>query len=216
MWTVSQAVEESVMRSPFLLEVIGEKLGNNAKIARRLKVDVEKKLLRKVSQASIAMALHRLERRLPSPESAAKLLKRLNDITVRSNLIAFVYPNSANLHASLEALSQSAARKKDAFLNFSRGLRESLFIISAEFEDEMMKALKNEPRGRRTKGLSAITMKLPEESLSVPGLYHPILKAIALDGISLVEVMSVRTEFSIIFEDKDVDRAFSIIKRITG
>jgi hypothetical protein len=57
---------------------------------------------------------------------------------------------------------------------------------------------------------------LPEASLDVPGMYYPILKVIAEEGISFVEVMSVRTEFSITFKDQDIDRAFSVIKRITS
>ena len=65
-------------------------------------------------------------------------------------------------------------------------------------------------------GLSAITMRLPEESLSVPGVYYPILKALASEGISFEEVMSVRTEFGILIRDVHVDRAFSVLKRLTS
>jgi len=88
--------------------------------------------------------------------------------------------------------------------------------VSKEFEDEVRSALKGQKLVSRLDNLSAITMRLPESSLSVPGMYYPILKVIAAEGISFVEVMSVRTEFSIIFDDKDVDRAFSAIKRITA
>jgi len=57
---------------------------------------------------------------------------------------------------------------------------------------------------------------LPKASLNVPGVYYPILKALALEGISFVEVLSVNTEFGILFEDKDVNRAFSTIKKLTS
>jgi hypothetical protein len=59
-------------------------------------------------------------------------------------------------------------------------------------------------------------MHLPESSLNAPGLYYPVLKALAHEGLSFVEVMSVHTEFSIIFQDSDIDRAFSIVKRLTS
>jgi hypothetical protein len=114
----------------------------------------------------------------------------------------------------LDAISKSARHRKDTFLNFSRGLHETLIIVSNEFESEVEKALKKTKRVRKLPNLSAVTMRLPERSLSVPGMYYPILKAIAAEGISFVEVMSVGTEFSILFEDTNVDRAFSVIKRI--
>lgn len=205
-----------MQRSPFLIETMVEGVANNAQIARKIKPDVEKRLLEKVSEASIAMALHRMSKKVrPNPYSE-KLLKQMNDITVRSNLVEFVCANSDALPEILETISKSARNRIDTFLNFSRGLYESLIIVSKEFEGEVARALKGEKQTRTLGNLSAITMRLPEASLTVPGMYYPILKAIAQEGISFVEVMSVRTEFSIIFKDEDIDRAFSVLKRITS
>jgi len=216
MRTISQVVEELVQRSPFLMEAIGEGIANNAQIARKIKPEVEKRLLEEVSEASVSMALHRFEKGLQAPAFGTRHLKQLNDIRVQSNLVAFVYPNSSDVSNALLGVSQTARGRKDAFVNFSRGFHESLLIISREFEGEVARSLAHEKNLKKIEGLSAITMRLPEESLGAPGVYYPILKAIALEGISLVEVFSIRTEFSIIFEDKDIDRAFSVIKRLTS
>ena len=215
MRTISQVVEEIVQRSPFLVEIMAEGLANNANIARRIKGDVEKRLLEKVSEQSIAMALHRLSKTVRRPIFGTRFLKKMSDITVRSNLVEVICPNSVNLHTLLKLISRSADKEKDTFVNFSRGLHESLLIVNKELEHTVLKALEGEKGVRSRAGLSAITLRLPEGSLNVPGVYHPILGAVAREGISFVEVMSVNTEFSIIFEDKDVDRAFSVIKRLT-
>src|SRR3989344_516273 len=216
MRTISQVVEEVIYRSPFLLEMMSEDLANNAKIARKIKPEVEKRLLEKVSEQSIGMALHRLVKTVRRPIFGARFLKKMSDITVRSNLVEFICPNTVNLHILLELVSHSAEREKNTFVNFSRGLHESLLVVNKELEEEVAKALKREKGIRRVGGLSAITLRLPEESLNVPGVYHPILKALAFEGISFVEIMSINTEFSLIFKDGDVDRAFSVVKRITS
>jgi hypothetical protein len=216
MRTVSQVVEEVIRRSPFLAEVMIEGVANNAQIARKIQPEVEKRLMEEVSQASIVMALYRMKDRLPKSPYKEKLLKQIGDITVRSSLVEFICKNSEGLPEILEAVSKSARDRHDTFLNFSRGLHETLIIVSAEFEAIVARALKKESNVRVLQNLSAITMRLPERSLTVPGMYYPILKAIATEGISFIEVMSVGTEFSILFEDKDVDRAFSTIKRITS
>jgi hypothetical protein len=216
MRTISETVEDIVRRSPFLMEVMEAGVGNNAQIARRIRPDVEKRLLEEVSEASISMALHRMNGRLNRVPYSEKLIKQMNDITVRSNLVELICDNTSALPDILSVLAKSLLKKKDIFLNFSRGLHETLILVSKEFEDEVRSALKGQKLVSRLDNLSAITMRLPESSLSVPGMYYPILKVIAAEGISFVEVMSVRTEFSIIFDDKDVDRAFSAIKRITA
>ena len=216
MRTVSQVVEEILQRSPFLTEAMHEGVANNAQIARRIKPDVEKRLMEEVSEGSIAMALHRLSKDIKRPLFGERFLKQMSDITVRSNLVAFALPASAELPHLLDVLSKSMHARKDTFFNFSRGLHESLIIASKEFEKDVSDTLKHEKNVKKIEGLSAITLRLPESSLNVPGVYYPVLKALALEGISFVEVLSVRTEFSIIFEEKDVDRAFSILKRITS
>ena len=215
MRTVSQVVEEILQRSPFLAEAMHEGVANNAQIARRIKPDVEKRLMEEVSEGAIAMALHRLGKEIKRPLFGERFLKHMSDITVRSNLIEFTCAASAELPHLLEILSKAAQTRRDSFFNYSRGIHESLVIVSKEFESDVEDALKKEKDVTKVVGLSAITLRLPPESLNVPGVYHPILKALAMEGISFVEVMSVRTEFSILFEEKDVDRAFAVIKRIT-
>ena len=215
MRTIASVVEEVIERSPFYAEALFEGIANNAEIARRIRPAVEKRLYEKVSEAAIAMALHRLSKNFRRPVFGATFLKRLHDITVRSNLVEFIFSNSATFSDELQSIYRQAS-KKDTFLNFSRGLRESLLVINKEFEAEIGAILKKEKNVRRIDSLSAITMILPEQSLSVPGVYHPILKAIAAEGISFIEVMSLGTEFSILFDDKDVDRAFSVLKKITS
>ena len=216
MRTISHLVEEEIRRSPFLEEILSEGLGNNAEIARRIKEAIENRRMEKVSESAIAMALHRMGKRRSVAPSGLTFLKQVRDISVRSNLVEILLPNSTDLTGVLDTLSKAASRKRDAFVNFSRGIHESLIIVSSDLMGELPKTLHGDKSVRTKKGLSAITMHLPQNSLDVPGLYYPILKALALEGISFVEVMSVDVEFTIVFKDELVDRAFSVIKRITG
>ncbi|KKW19268.1 MAG: hypothetical protein UY63_C0017G0045 [Parcubacteria group bacterium GW2011_GWA2_51_10] len=216
MRTVSQVVEEIIQHSPFYSEIIAEGLANNAEIARTIKPDVEKRLYEPVTNAAVSMALHRLSKKVRQTQYGSKLLKYITGITVRSNLVKFAFPNSADVSAALEKLSQAAKSHRDVFFNFSRGLDESMLIVSADIALLARGPLASKTKIAKVEKLSAITMRLPEESLNVPGIYHPILKGLAQDGISVVEIFSVRTEFSVILKDSDIDRAFSIIKHITS
>lgn len=216
MRTVSYAVEEVMSRSPFLAEAIAEGITSTAKVARHIKPEVEKILYEKVSEESVAMALHRLGKHLKRPNFGIRFLKQISGITVRSGLVIYAAHDAAELDALVAHASAAARGRKDAFVNFSRGTHESLLILDRDTALAAARQCKPGQGIGRTERLSAITLLLPEESLAVPGLYYPILKALAMEGISFVEVMSVRTEFTLLFEEKDVDQAFAALKKITA
>lgn len=214
MITITQAVREVLTASPFLVEVLCEELANTTQVARRIKPKVEKMLREKVTESSIAVALHRIAKELKRPQFGATFLKQLRDITVRSNLVEFVFPNVENLPKILEKLSGEMHERKDVFLNFSQGVHESIVVVNTEYA-ATLKALLTKEKLQMISDLSVITVRLPESSLAVPGVYYPILKALANEGISFVEIMSVNTELSILFKDSDVDSAFAAIKRVS-
>ena len=60
--------------------------------------------------------------------------------------------------------------------------------------------------------LASITVKLPKENVSVPGVYYYIFQRLAWEGISINEVISTSNEFTILVSDEEVDVAFKVIK----
>lgn len=63
-------------------------------------------------------------------------------------------------------------------------------------------------------GLSSLTIKLPSENADVSGIYYFILKKLAWEGINILDIISTMHEFTIIVNDENIDRAFSILKNI--
>lgn len=216
MRTISQVVRDILDRSPLLAEVLENDIGNYSKIARSIQPEVERRLYERVSEASIIMALRRrAQARSRKPVRGNAYLKQLNDVTVRSNLVAFVFPNLADPGPLWAALSASMKRRSDRFVSLSCGLRESIVIAGKDAQADIEMILKRK-NVRRVDDLSALTMQLPEKSLDVPGVYYPLLRAVAAEGISFVEITSVGTEFSMLFRNEDIDRAFASIKKITS
>ncbi len=216
MRTISSVVHEIIDRSPFLAETLIEDIANPTKIARLLRPQVEKRLYEEVSEEAIAMALRRMARKLPKTTFGARFLHKLSDMTVRSNLVEFVFHTSPSLPTLHLKMLDMFRVKPDIFLHLSYGLHESIVVISKEVENEAEKVLCSEAKLKKIMNLASITLRLPEESLSVPGVYYPILKALAWEGINFMEIISSATELTILFESKDIDRAFAILKRITS
>jgi hypothetical protein len=215
MKTIASLAEKLVRRSPLLREALDEGIANTAEVARRLKPVIEAELLVPVSVASIAIAVQRMKFAPNAQSSGLTFLKQLKNITVRSNLVEYVLPSHTDLVPYYTAATSLLRQHPDAYLNISRGLFESVVIVSGELEAAIAPLIAPKNAQFTMRNLSAITLKLPAETIEAPGVYYPILKALAWDGITIIEVVSVGSELSLILSSGVVDRAFSVIKTLT-
>ncbi|MFA4873049.1 MAG: hypothetical protein WC659_03885 [Patescibacteria group bacterium] len=218
MTTISQVVQDLIDRSPFLSEVLYADMVNISGVARQLRPQIEKKLLEEISEEAVAMALHRIKRKLKPPTSNVEVLKDSKNITVRSNLVEFMFLNSPSVINIHQEILKKTENKKDTFFNISVGLTEATIIVSSELEKDVEKILKNQKNVVKVKDLSSITIKLSTKMTltSPPDVYYLILKALAWNGIGVIEVISIGWELNMFFMNTDVDQAFSVIKSITS
>ncbi|MFA6422460.1 MAG: hypothetical protein WCV92_03620 [Candidatus Buchananbacteria bacterium] len=212
MKTISQIIREIINQSPFLEEAIREDIVNTSKVARKIRKKAEERLMVPISEASILMALRRM------PQSNAvknkrETLVKVSDIVVRSGLIEYIFNNSQNLTTTYQQIFKKIVSINiDSYFNIIRGNYETLVIINNKLEDYIDDLLKNQKTIRKIRRLSSITIRLPEAKITSTGIYYPFLQKIAWEGISIVEIFSVAHELTFIFEEKDIDRAFAIIK----
>jgi len=146
--------------------------------------------------------------------SAVSIFKHKPEIILRSNLIEFSITNSQLLIEKHKRLFDLIRGSNSYFLTITQGIFETGIIISQECKNLVEKIFKEEKIVKIFNNLSAITIKLPEENVMAPGIYYFILKALAWEKINVIEVVSTYCEFTIILEDKDIDRAFSCLKKL--
>ena len=102
----------------------------------------------------------------------------------------------------------------DFFYTISQGVYETTVVLSDQIKEEIPRIFEGEKLISNSYGLSSITIKLPMENVEQPGLYYYIFRKLAWEGINIFEVVSTSNEFTILLKDKDIDRAFSVIKRM--
>ncbi|MGQ9619022.1 MAG: aspartate kinase, partial [Candidatus Aminicenantia bacterium] len=177
----------------------------------------EKELMKKVKEGAIVMSLKRLSARIKEIQrTQRKLFPNSPDLMVRSNLIEITVSNSETLIIKLKKMLDQIKEKKNYFLTFTQGIFETTIIVSKNLENELMKIFGDEKIISGFENLSSITIQLPQGSALIPGIYSFILKALAWEGINLIEVVSTFNEFTMILQDKNIDRAFSILKKLFG
>lgn len=209
-------VEEIIKKSPFLEEALAEGIINLSSLSRQIKPEIDEQLHKDVQVGAIVMALKRLSPKFdPNLKiKVKKVINRLGDITVRSRITYYTFNNSDTIIEKQAELLKKLKGKKDIFFAFSQGVYETTVILSDSEQNDVDAIFKNESLVQATKGLSSITIKLPSENSDVSGIYYFILKKIAWEGINILDIISTTHEFTIIVNDENVDRAFSILKNL--
>jgi len=216
MITISQVVKMVLNNKPFIIEAIQDGIINYSSLANFIKKEVESLAGRTVNSSAIIMALRRI-----NPEEFQKisyklesLIKRLGDITVRSNLVDYTFRNSDSLINKHQKMLSKFNSESDLFFTISQGVYETTFVISNKLKEIIPDIFEGEKLISYSSDLSSITIKLPKENIELPGLYYFIFRKLAWDGINILEVVSTSNEFTIILKDQDIDKAFSVIKKI--
>lgn len=213
MITIPEIVEKIVKGSPFLEEGLNKKIVNLSALARIIKPEIERELDKKIENGAIIMALKRLSSRVDH-KNTKKMFLNAPDIIVRSNLIEYTFANSQSLISKHQQLFEAVGKQKEFFSTITEGVFETTLIASLELESSIRKIYQGEKIIITVNNLSSITVRLPKENIDISGMYYFILKPLAWEGINIIEVVSTSHEITLIFEEKNIDRAFSALKKL--
>lgn len=218
MITIPELVEQILIESPFLEEGLAKGIINLSALAREIKPEIERRLLKEVKEGAIIMALKRLSEKTKRKDMQVyNIIKNIRDITVRSHLMEFTFLRSESLLEKQGKLIDeiSNSNRKDIFFTFTQGIFEVTMIVSSIIEKDVERIFKGEKLLSKFTNLSSITIRLPDEAIFSLGVFYSILKILSWANINIIEVVSTYTEFTIVIDESQVDRAFSILKKLS-
>lgn len=207
-------MEQYIKSKPFLLSSLSQGIINLTSLARIMMPELEAHLGKDVKQGAVVMSLKRLSEELDFKINykISKVLKNIGEITVRSSLTDFTFISSDSLLDNQAKLISEINKQQDIFYTSSRGVNETNIVTSTSIEPMVEAIFKNEKLTHKIENLSSITVKLPQENISTPGVYYYIFQRLAWEGIIIHEVISTTNEFTIIVSDDQIDVAFKVIK----
>ena len=215
MKSISDAIKQKVMHAPFLEAGLAAGIINLSALARQIKPEIESRLIKNASDGAMIMALKRLADELHDDKILNQnLVNFFGDITIRSNISEFTFQKSKTIVARQIKLLQEIGHRPDAFITFTSGVLEITILVSGDMKEKVGKIFRDEKLVSSYERLSAIILRLSDDTVMTPGIYYLILKQLAWEKINLVEVVSTFREFIIIIQNSQVDRAFSILKTL--
>lgn len=213
MITVPQAVEKIIRRSRYLSEAISKDLINSSSLARYIKPEVEELSFKEVTEGSIVVAIKRLKKSLAKGYQPITVFKEPPDMVVRSNLTLFYVKNSENLLQKLSSIEKrSLSFQKKAL--FTYGRVETTILTNKINLENIKKLLKDEEIVQTFPNVDSITIHLPEDAVSNPGVFYFFLKSLAWEGVNILDILSTHTELTLIFSPEDIKVAFGILQSL--
>ena len=215
MKTIASAVEHYIKSKPFLQTALSEGIINLTSLARIIRKDIQAETTqREVRNGAIVMALKRLsvDMEFRSTHRIVKVLKNIGDIIVRSNLTDYTFLTSETFMNAQAQLLNKIKNNRDIFYATTRGVNEANIIVSNSMESIVENIFKQERILHKFTDLGAISVKLPEENVSVSGIYYFIFQRLAWEGVNMNEVISTANEFTIVIPENHIDIAFKVIK----
>ena len=215
MKTISSAVEDYIKSKPFLISALSQGIINLTSLSRIIKTEIELSLKKEVRYGAIVMALKRLSSELEfrTTYKIVKIIKDIGDITVRSSLVDYNFKVSETL-LSNQAKLLSKVDNNDDFYTSSRGVNECNIVVSGNLSSLVETILKEEICISKQSNLSSISIKLPAENVSIPGVYYFVFQRLSWEGINIYEVISTSNEFTILVNEEQVGKAFRVIKNL--
>ena len=216
MKTIAAVVEHYIKTKPYLSTAMSQGIINLTSLARQIQPEIEETLQKPARSGAIVMALKRISDNLEflSTHKIVKVLKGIGDITVRSSLVDYSFKISDSL---LNAQAQFLAEVNDnpnVFYTSSRGVTESNLIVSSNAAVQLERCFEQEKLIEKTEDLSSISIKLPTENVTIPGIYYFIFQRLSWEGVNIFEVISTSNEFTILVGEDQVNVAFKAIKEL--
>jgi hypothetical protein len=176
--------------------------------------ELEAEIGKEVKPGAFVMSLKRLSEDLDLRvnHKIIKVLKGIGEITVRSSLTDYTFAVSDSILNKQADLITSINSNPEVFYTSSRGVNETNIVVSSSINHIVDRLFADEKLIERTDSLASITVKLPKDNISTPGVYYYIFQRLAWEGIIINEVISTSYEFTILVSEQEVDIAFKVIK----
>lgn len=200
MVTISRIVDRIIEESPFIQEALARGIINYIALAEDIQSKVEKEMKQKVKTSAIAMALRRKQEAITQPIPIR--FGPNTDITIKSNLTHIL------LKKNLETIEIAKTIEKQEYVAITHGLHEIsiLFSGSKDFPKQHVQ--------KKTTNLSGITITIPEDFFDTPGFFYIISRALYLENINILDLMSTYTELTLIVHEEDVAKSFESLRKI--
>jgi len=218
--SIAQITRELVARQPFLEDALAKGIINYNSLAEELKPKVEKILGTTVQATSIAMSLRRHSRSVKHNliDRVEKRLKEFvgSDTTIKYDLFEITLKLRTDEDPSelISKLYEKDRYRSADYISLTKGISELSIIANIRHRDFIRSVIPTDRIKCEVLGLAALSVFIPEDSLQIPGFFYYFTKAITMEGVNIIELISTFSEIQFIIEEPDVLETSRIVRSL--
>jgi aspartokinase len=209
-WGVTRAVQELLLAKPVLLAALGMGVVNYSALARALRGEVERRLGREVSEASVKVALIRFRERLSRSiaeegvlrvvaESSTTLIDDVGLVTLRASDPLALAPLLSGVRARL--------------LQITQGVHTLTIVTDSEVLEGLLRKVDPKLVEAVYKDQAAVILVSPREIITTPGVMAYLTTLLAVNGINITQVISTHTDTLFILGRQEAVEAYYLLRR---
>ncbi len=221
MTSISQIIEELIEDRPFLEGALSQGIVNFGKLAERLIIDIEgdRRLdKKKVTHSSVMMALRRLGKKLNKQFGELQIITetvfKLELYNTRYGLFELTVKRSVDNWEKLMQIYKQMEIDRGDFLTITQGIYEITIISNQRFKTDIEDLFDESEILNRDDNLASISMRIPKESIEIPGLIYYVTKQLFWDNLNIIEVVSTFTEITFIVKEFDIPDAMKSLRKL--
>lgn len=206
---VNHIVEQIIRETDFVEHALSNNFLNLTEYARFIQKNVEKRTRKKVQLGSIVVALSRLKRQ--QSKGISKVKFGISELSIKSPLCEIVYEKTEKNLKSLNKIYSDLNIDTSVFLTITQSSGEIMITINSQYKNKILKLFSNVRPKVEIEELVGISIRLKGEVIDQHGILYTLLKGLAWNKISIVDLVSTYTEFIFIVKKEKVKEAFNFI-----
>ena len=203
-------MQELLLAKPVLLAALGMGVVNYSALARALRGEVERRLGREVSEASVKVALIRFRERLSRSIAEEGVLKVVAESsTTLIDDVGLVTLRASDPLALAPLLSGVRAR----LLQITQGVHTLTIVTDSEVLEGLLRKVDPKLVEAVYKDQAAVILVSPREIITTPGVMAYLTTLLAVNGINITQVISTHTDTLFILGRQEAVEAYYLLRR---
>lgn len=203
-------MQELLLAKPVLLAALGMGVVNYSALARALRGEVERRLGREVSEASVKVALIRFRERLSRSIAEESVLRVVAESsTTLIDDVGLVTLRASDPLALAPLLSGVRAR----LLQITQGVHTLTIVTDSEVLEGLLRKVDPKLVEAVCKDQAAVILVSPREIITTPGVMAYLTTLLAVNGINITQVISTHTDTLFILGRQEAVEAYYLLRR---
>jgi len=211
--TVSHVTQKLVKENLLLVDYLTQGIINYAALAEKLTPKVSEELDKSVKQSAVIMALRRYGEKLQKQESKYTKLQDC-ELILKSGLCVITVTKSPSVFQILNKMNKIIDFEKGDIFNIIHGNSDVSIIINERYKNKLVSLFEHEKILNKEIRLVGLTVRFGIDQLHTPGITYTFLRALAIENINLIEIVSSTVETTFIISEKNAVRAYAALSEI--